>query len=117
MLVTAPRINHLFFADDSLILIKASVQGARKLQHILELYEDASGQMINKEKTTTMFSPKTNEEVKNQMLAELGIVQIVRNDKYLGLPVYTRNSCAAFATRNVCYLYCNYCCGPSIFPI
>jgi hypothetical protein len=43
----APRINHLLFADDSLVLMKASRQGARSLQSILQLYECCSGQTIN----------------------------------------------------------------------
>lgn len=43
----APRINHLFFADDSLILMRAQRSDARELQRILDVYESASGQMIN----------------------------------------------------------------------
>lgn len=39
---TAPKINHLFFADDSLIFMKANEPSARRLQEILALYEDAS---------------------------------------------------------------------------
>jgi hypothetical protein len=48
--------------------------------------------MINKDKTTAMFSPNTSEYIKNQMLTELSIVQIVQNDKYLGLLVFIGKS-------------------------
>jgi hypothetical protein len=33
------KINHFFFANDSLIVMKATTQSAQKLQDILELYE------------------------------------------------------------------------------
>ncbi|XP_051220216.1 uncharacterized protein [Lolium perenne] len=41
----APRINHLFFMDDSLIFLKVNESSAKKLRDILALYEDASGHM------------------------------------------------------------------------
>jgi hypothetical protein len=54
----------MFFADDSLIFIKGLVLGAKVLHHVLDLYENASRQMINKEKSTAMFSPNTRERIK-----------------------------------------------------
>jgi hypothetical protein len=51
----APKINHLFFADDSLIVMKANTQSAQKLKEILALYEAQSGQMINKDKSSAFF--------------------------------------------------------------
>ena len=39
----APSINHLFFADDSLLLLKADAWSANHLQDILSLYEECSG--------------------------------------------------------------------------
>jgi hypothetical protein len=53
---------------------RASVQGAKALHNILNLYENASGQMINKDKIAAMFSLNTSEQNKNQMLIELSIV-------------------------------------------
>jgi hypothetical protein len=38
-----PKINHLFFVDDSVLFCKASVQEWEKIQLVLELYERASG--------------------------------------------------------------------------
>jgi hypothetical protein len=61
----APRVTHLFFADDTLILLKATVRGARCLHQVLELYEEVSGQMVNKDKTTIMFSPNTSQQTKD----------------------------------------------------
>jgi hypothetical protein len=39
----APSINHLLFADDSLLLFKIDEQSTSHLQNILQLYEDCSG--------------------------------------------------------------------------
>ena len=45
----APRINHLFFADDSQILMRAYNGDAQELKRILQVYETGSGQVINRE--------------------------------------------------------------------
>ena len=50
---SAPSISHLLFADDSLILIQANGEDATQLRNILELYEQCSGQMINKAKSAS----------------------------------------------------------------
>jgi hypothetical protein len=71
----APSINHLFFADDSLILMRARNEEADELKRILEVYERASGQMINKDKSSILFSPNTKRTVRVQMKATLAISQ------------------------------------------
>jgi hypothetical protein len=55
----APSISHLLFADDSLILIWAKGKDASQLLYVLELYEQCSGQMINKFKSAILFSTNT----------------------------------------------------------
>ena len=84
----APSINHLLFADDSLLLFKITNQSAGHLQDILSLYEVCSGQMINKEKSSVMFSRNTHDSVRRNFMASLDIVSEAHNEKYLGLPVY-----------------------------
>jgi hypothetical protein len=44
----APHINHLFFADDSLILMWAHKNDGQELRRILVVFEKASGQVINR---------------------------------------------------------------------
>ena len=55
----APRISHLFFADDSLVFCRASLEECNELQRIFTVYEAASGQQLNKAKTTLFFSKNT----------------------------------------------------------
>lgn len=50
-----PKISHLFFADDSLIFCKASIEEAWAFQNLLKTYELASGQMVNVSKSTLFF--------------------------------------------------------------
>jgi len=73
-------------------LLKATVREARCLQQVLELYEDVSGQMVNKDKTAIMFSPNTPQHSRDYILSELRITHVASNEKYLGLPVYIEKS-------------------------
>jgi hypothetical protein len=88
----APSINHLLFANDSLLLFKIDDQSTNHLQSILSLYEDCSGQLINKEKCPVMFSSNTMEEVKVAVMQSLDIGSEARNERYLGLPIYMGKS-------------------------
>ncbi len=54
-----PHISHLFFADDSIIFCRASNFDCEALHNLLLLYEKASGQKINGEKTALFFSKNT----------------------------------------------------------
>ena len=83
----APRVNHLFFADDSLLLMRARADDAKELRKILEIYERASGQVINKDKSSIMFSPNTMPQDRSQMRANLCIQAEAKSERYLGLPV------------------------------
>ena len=66
-----PCLSHLFFADDSLLFCKANSVEWHRLTKILEKYEDASGQKLNKEKTSIFFSQKTSVE-KREEIAPVG---------------------------------------------
>ena len=88
----APSINHLLFADDSLLLLKANEWSANHLQNILSLYEDCLGQTINKDKSSVMFSKNTKNAKKSQVMSVLNISTEAYNEKYLGLPIYMGKS-------------------------
>lgn len=84
----SPSVNHLLFADDSLVFCEANSDDARTVSNILKQYEAASGQKVNTEKSGTLFSPNMDEQVRNSISNILGIVQVFSCEKYLGLPLY-----------------------------
>ena len=55
-----PTISHLFFADDSIIFGKASIEECINLQRLLVVYEHASRQQLNRAKTSLFFSSNTH---------------------------------------------------------
>lgn len=55
----SPRVSHLLFADDTMFFGLASATNCETLMKILKDYERASGQMINKSKSSVTFSSKS----------------------------------------------------------
>mgnify|MGYP001009341516 CR=1 FL=1 len=53
---------------------------------ILKEYEEASGQKMNRSKTSLFFSKSILEEVKHGIKVVLGVPEILHYEKYLGLP-------------------------------
>ena len=81
-----PRISHLLFADDTMFFLQANKNNCKALQSILNRYELASGQTINKEKSAITFSRKAPAELKDMVKQELQIQKEGGVGKYLGLP-------------------------------
>lgn len=83
----APSVSHLLFANDSLVLLEANAENACVINSILDSYEACSGQVINKDKSSILFSKNTKpwqkEEVRNILHISEGF-----KGTYLGLPVY-----------------------------
>jgi hypothetical protein len=55
----SPWVNHLLFADDSLIFISANIQSGERLNEILRIYGECSGQRVNREKSL----PRTPQQI------------------------------------------------------
>ena len=68
----APILSHLFFADDSLIFCKASLEECDSLQHVLKVYEDAFGQQLNRAKTSLFFSSNTDQQLQEEIKTRFG---------------------------------------------
>jgi hypothetical protein len=83
---TAPAVNHLLFADDSLLFFKASTDGAREIKDVLEKYCKASGQRINMDKSSIFFSKGCPGVVKEGIKAVLDVQRETLSEKYLGMP-------------------------------
>jgi hypothetical protein len=79
----APSVSHLLFADDSLILMKATSSNASCLREVLELYEACYGQQINKEKSSIMFSKNTKVRVHGILKEILEVQSETVNERYL----------------------------------
>ena len=68
-----PTVHHLLFADDSLLLCKATAEEGAEIVKRLKLYGDASGQMINTAKSSIIFGSKVPEPIHEEMKTVLGI--------------------------------------------
>jgi hypothetical protein len=82
----APPVNHLLFADDSLLFIKANSGGALEISEILEVYCLASGQRINKDKSSVHFSKGCPNLVRAEIKNILQVANETLSGKYLGMP-------------------------------
>uniref|UniRef100_A0A2N9GDB5 Reverse transcriptase domain-containing protein n=1 Tax=Fagus sylvatica TaxID=28930 RepID=A0A2N9GDB5_FAGSY len=83
-----PKITHLFFADDSLLFCKATTGDVDRIQSILSQYEKASGQQINRQKTTIFFSKSTPLQAQRSIQDMLEVPAIKQYERYLGLPSF-----------------------------
>ncbi|XP_071923131.1 uncharacterized protein [Coffea arabica] len=84
---TAQRV-----ADDSLIFCKADSQNATELRRLLQVYERGTGQLINLDKSSVIFSPNLERELKMEICQALGNIQLATQGKYLGLPMVITSS-------------------------
>ena len=92
-----PKITHLFFEDDCLLFCKATLVECEKRKNTLNIYEVASGQMVNKDKIALFFSRNANEATQEAIKVSLGLPAIQHYEKYLGLPSFVgRNKKACF---------------------
>ncbi|KAL2933269.1 hypothetical protein RDABS01_016388 [Bienertia sinuspersici] len=82
----APRVSHLFFADDSLLFAKANSDECSKVADIISLYERASGQLVNLEKSEVCFSHGVSIDRRWEIIETLGVKEVEKHDRYLGLP-------------------------------
>ncbi|XP_009103405.1 uncharacterized protein LOC103829494 [Brassica rapa] len=81
-----PAIHHLLFADDSLLMVKATDEQCTEIRKILRVYEENSGQMISLAKSSITFGGRIEMSRKVKIKEILGIEPEGGTGKYLGLP-------------------------------
>lgn len=82
----APKISHLFFADDSFIFFRANLHESQVCKNILDAYASASGQLINFEKSSINFSKNVGEDLRESVGNIFGVRRQGNSGNYLGLP-------------------------------
>ena len=71
-----PKLAHLLFADDSMLFCMSTIEECKKILNILEIYESASGQKVNKNKTALFFNRSTTKSVRLAIKHRLGLQEI-----------------------------------------
>ena len=84
---SAPRVNHLLFADDSLLFFEANDDAATRVNELLIAYCNASGQKINVEKISIFFSKGVSDATK----VTIKNILEVHNESLLGKTLYTES--------------------------
>ena len=83
----APKLSHLFFADDLVLFVKASLDQVDIISKVLDNFCLSSGHRISKEKTTVFFSRNTDNHVAQQIGDGFGFKITTDMGKYLGVPI------------------------------
>uniref|UniRef100_A0A803PSF4 Reverse transcriptase domain-containing protein n=1 Tax=Cannabis sativa TaxID=3483 RepID=A0A803PSF4_CANSA len=82
----APSFSHLLFADDSMVFVPISTQSSEAINNILLLYFQASGQSVNRDKSSILFSPNTSPDSQSRFRSSLLLNGEGFISKYLGVP-------------------------------
>lgn len=83
----APIVSRLFFANDTIIIGRASKSELGHVREILECYEAASGQAINLNKSEIMFSGGVSLERCDILANLIGVRRVDQYATYLGIPM------------------------------
>lgn len=93
----APNISHMFFADYSYIFCKGNMEMATHVLNMLSVFERASGQKINAEKSSVFSSKNMTQAVNNELCQVLQYQEANDGSLYLGLPnIIGRNKTIIF---------------------
>ena len=84
-----PKLTHLLlandsllFTDDSLLFCRPTMEEYGKVLEILNMYEMALGQKVNRSKTSLFFSKNTSTDVKHEIKVALGVPKIMQYERY-----------------------------------
>ncbi|KAB2600004.1 hypothetical protein D8674_010275 [Pyrus ussuriensis x Pyrus communis] len=83
---SGPVISHLFFADDTLLFLRADMENCRNLRQLLDNFCEASGQKVNLVKSSVFFGANVPKVNADQMGSALGMAVVINPGTYLGVP-------------------------------
>ena len=83
---SAPRISHLFFADNSILFTKATIHECSVVADIISTYVRASSQKINFNKFEASFSKNMESGRRYQIKALFGVREVERHEEVFGTP-------------------------------
>ena len=89
------KLTHLFFADDSLFFRQATMENCEAMGSILQQYKYASGQQLNRAKTSIFFTKNTAEDMRRRIQGFFQVPEMKSHEKYWGLPSFVGRSKAA----------------------
>lgn len=70
---------------------------------MLNIYEQASGQRINLQKSSVAFSKNVHSDLQTHLATILEVSCVQEHDRYLGLPIHVgRSKSASFAYLKEC---------------
>ncbi|XP_060185005.1 uncharacterized protein LOC132614552 [Lycium barbarum] len=85
----APQINHLSYVDDLVLFTSVDKFSIKLMMNLLRLYQNASGQEINNDKTFFITHSKTNMIYNRRIRRWKGYKQSSFPFTYLGCPIYS----------------------------
>lgn len=77
-------INHLLYTDDLVITDRANVQNAKAIWECLDKFCSWSGQQVNRDKSSILFSKGTSRETKRRICELWGLHGMKDSSVYLG---------------------------------
>ncbi|KAM1046535.1 hypothetical protein ACFX2C_026035 [Malus domestica] len=80
-----PTISHIFFVDDTLIFLRAEEENCRHLTQVIDDYYLASGQKVNKSKSSVFFGTNVPKSLSQQLVNILGMERVENPGLYLGV--------------------------------
>ncbi|XP_060965639.1 uncharacterized protein LOC115713676 [Cannabis sativa] len=82
----AQPLSHLLFADDSMVFSQVHSRASDSLNVILNLYNKATSQLVNRDKSSILFSHNTSADAQLQFCQSLQLHGEGFISKYLGVP-------------------------------
>ncbi|KAG8365371.1 hypothetical protein BUALT_Bualt18G0097700 [Buddleja alternifolia] len=83
-----PKLSHLFFADDFILFLRATVSNATKIRQVLNRFSGALGLQINLGKSKVFFSRNLCNNCQRRLASNLGLGRTNDLGKYLGVPIH-----------------------------